>query len=101
MNNYTKSAEIVGKLLDNMEKAGCKIPSATLFNDGSGCFTVCMADEVVAHEVLALHLPEARLYRRSRSKEEAVCFDFSTPILENYMSVCPRCRRPLNGEQEE
>ena len=89
MNNYTKSADIAGKLLEQMEEAGCDIPSATLFADGSGHFTVYPKDEVVVYEVLGLHLPGAQLYNRSSSNSNEVHFDFSTGKLQKYTSVCP------------
>lgn len=100
VSNYTKSAEIAGKLLKHMEEAGCKLPSATLYTDGSGYFTAYLKDEVVARKVFGSYLPDVILYRRSMSDEDDVNFDFKTGSLEKYTSVCHACKRPLEEENE-
>ncbi len=99
VDSYTKSAEIAGKLLKHMEEAGCNVPSVTLFADGSGHLTSYLKDEVVAREVLGLYLSEVKLYSQSSAIKGDVNFNFTSGMLESYISVCHTCKRPLEEEK--
>lgn len=100
MSNYTKSAEIAGKLLEQMEEAGCSVPSVTLFADGSGCFIVHKKDEEVVYEILHFRLPKTHFYQHDLSDSGEAQFDFSLTDLEKYTSICSTCKRPLEKEEK-
>ena len=98
MSKYTKSAEIAGKLLGQMEEVGCKLPAVRLYFDGSGHFLVYVEDEEVAYELLHLRLPEVHFYKHDADSRQGVEFDFTSSDLEKYTSICPTCKRPPDGE---
>ncbi len=98
MSNYEKSAEVAGKLLQHLEGASCRTPSVTLFDDGSGYFEISEKDAAAAREVFSSYLPGVFLYESPGQNSSEIHFEFETPILEQYASVCGTCKRPLEGK---
>ena len=93
MSNFMDTAKAVDPIITMLNAGGCKYPTATIFDDGSGHITVHVDEADEANRLMLAHGVDLRADGYPNiDRRDDYDFTFDLDVLKKYSeSLCPHC----------